>query len=478
MLLIAGILAVEDIVFGVPDFAVAEVGAVNVAETEAIGGNALNGKDSGVGATELGGTGTGLGFSDLEGEIGVDGGDGLADFLHVIKHGSGDADAYRGFGTAVAVEENGNLVEFVFVGFAVGLCAEQTEFLSGEGDEADGALGTDSGGSEQTGSLEHGADTGAAVYGSCANVVSVEVAGDDDIFIGVFGAFDFGYDTVIFNRAEAEMIADVELEHDVATLTGGTLYEGKLVLVELNLGLGGEVVEVGVGVVDEGTVVEGADGGSGSLDKAKNTGIAHLTVEEGRILAESYERSVGVVDVVVARDAAVDCRHRVVVVAGGSTDRVAFGRLVDGEAGALAPEEHPCTLELAFHALKLSLGGGLGEHVADLTAMGAGGVGGCGEVEVIDSVDTVSAAKPCVAVEADRHFTGLFLACGNAPLGVLMQHPVGSVIIGGRADETTTESSGEHVEVVADLRVGGALGYDLFNISVFGRQAGSAHKYA
>ena len=84
MLLIAGILAVEDIVFGMPDFAVAEVGAVNVGQAEIIGGHTLHSKHRGVVAAELRGTLARLGHGHLKGEVGVDARYGLAHLLHVI----------------------------------------------------------------------------------------------------------------------------------------------------------------------------------------------------------------------------------------------------------------------------------------------------------------------------------------------------------------------------------------------------------
>ena len=153
VLLIAGILAVKDVVFGVPDFAVAEVGAVNVGQTEIVCWHSLHGKYRSVVAAELRGAFARLGHGHLEGKIGIDARNGLAYLFHIIGHSCGNGYPHGRLRTAVAVEYQRYLVKLFFVFLAVGLRSEQSEFLGRECHKAYGAPGLRSCGCKQASSI-------------------------------------------------------------------------------------------------------------------------------------------------------------------------------------------------------------------------------------------------------------------------------------------------------------------------------------
>ena len=104
---------VEDVPFGVPDFAVFEVVALRVRFTEGDGRNAVHREVGMVAAAGPGGTRLRLAFplADGEGEVGIDGFQRLADGHIVVVHGFGDGNARGAERSAVTVDVVGDLVE-------------------------------------------------------------------------------------------------------------------------------------------------------------------------------------------------------------------------------------------------------------------------------------------------------------------------------------------------------------------------------
>ena len=164
------------------------------------------------------------------------------------------------------------------------LRAKQTKLLTGESDEDDGTFGLRTGKGDHAGRLHHRADARSAVDTAGRHVKRIQVTAHDHALIRIFATLDCSHHVVVFDRTQLEVVADVELQLEGAAFSDHLLDDVELMLVELNIGHLGQVVEVGLRIVHHLAVVERADGHCGRLDEAQGTRLDHLLVIQSREL--------------------------------------------------------------------------------------------------------------------------------------------------------------------------------------------------
>ncbi len=117
----------------------------------------------------------------------------------------------------------------------------------------------------------------AAVDASSGHVEGVEVRSHDHIFVGMLRALHRGDDVVIGHGSDLEVVADVELQLHAATLLDHLAYAAVLILVEQNVGRGGQAVERNA-LPHHFDVVQRCDGHRGRTNEAQRAGLDHLVV--------------------------------------------------------------------------------------------------------------------------------------------------------------------------------------------------------
>ena len=234
---------------------------------------------------------------------------------------------------------------------------------------------------------------------------------------------------MVFDRTQLEVVADVELQLEGAAFSDHLLDDVELMLVELNIGHLGQVVEVGLRIVHHLAVVERSDGHCGRLDEAQGTRLDHLFVIQSRELLIRKHLVLLAVHVVAAAQLLVLLGDLSVLFLDLRTDGVASCGAVDRPTGVLAGDQYPSPLQGSLDALELLVRARLHHYVSLLHALCTGGVrGGC-EVQR-HAVLAQHPSEPRTTVEAHGHLARLFQVGLDAPTFELPKHPLRCILVG------------------------------------------------
>ena len=251
----------------------------------------------------------------------------------------------------------------------------------------------------------------------------------DHALIRVFATLDGRYHVVIFDRAQLEVVADVKLQLEGAAFSDHLLDDVELMLVELNIGHLGQVVEVGLRIVHHLAVVERADGHCGRLDEAQGTSLNHLLIIQSRELLVRKHLVLLAVHVVAAAHLHVLLGDLGVLLLNLFTDRIASCGAVDRPTGVLAGDQHPSPFQGSLDALELLVRARLHHHMSLLHALCTGGIRRCREVQR-HAVLAQHSSEPRTTVESHGHLARLFQVGLDTPTFELPKHPLRRILIG------------------------------------------------
>jgi hypothetical protein len=361
----------------------------------------------------------------LERPLRIECGQGHGDLLEIDQPRFGDHRAGDGAGAAVPVDHHRDPRGDLGALLEPGLRADQADLFGREEDDDDRPLGPAAGRGDQPDRLHHRGKTRPVVDAPGRGAEAVEMAAEDDVFVGEFRPLEGGDHVMVFDRSHFEPVPDVELELDRLALLGQGLDLLVLVLGQLDVGQDRELVPG----LDE-PVEHRERIGPGGLDRAPGAGL-----DEGRGELGD-ELGVGV-----------------------------FGRAaaaVPGEAGALPGDEDPGALEggevgldlgdsrfdggtFLFDVLGLGVAPRDGERVglqeddrSPLDALRSRGEARGAEVQrLLGRLGHL--AEPGAAVEADRDLAGLIELGLEPPLLELPDRPGGGVGVGVGAGLTAAE---------------------------------------
>ena len=96
---------------------------------------------------------------------------------------------------------------------------DQAGFLGGEEHDDDRALRPAAGGGDEADGFHGRSEARAVVDGPGGGAEAVEVAAQEQVFVGIGRPPEQGDDVVVFDRAHLEPVADVELELDLFALS-------------------------------------------------------------------------------------------------------------------------------------------------------------------------------------------------------------------------------------------------------------------
>ena len=108
------------------------------------------------------------------------------------------------------------------------------------------------------------------------------MAAHNHVLIGEFCSGNHTNYSMVWDRSHAEMVANIELKEKALTFLGHLLNNGKLMLIELDIGHHRQVLESEIHVVF--SVVKRYNGICGRLYNAEDSCLNHFLVEKGGLI--------------------------------------------------------------------------------------------------------------------------------------------------------------------------------------------------
>ena len=259
-----------------------------------------------------------------------------------------------------------------------------------------------------------------------------------NILIGLLRTLDRSDDVVVGHGTHREVVANIELQLNVATLLSELVDALELSLVELDIGNGGQRLEGNLTLVEHLAIVQSADGHCRGLDETQYASLDHLVIEQSGHIVQLLRR-VGVLTVVLC--------NLLVLLNGCLTSLACLHAVLQRPTRRAALHQHPSTLERTLHTVELIACAGLDNDVSALRALRTRGVRWGGEVQGLGEL-AHCATPPATAVEAYGHLANLLQLDLQAPLLELLYHPGLRVVKTCRADQSATEAVTQNVEML------------------------------
>ena len=174
---------------------------------------------------------------------------------------------------------------------------------------------------------------------------------------------------MVFDRSHLEMVADVELEEYIPALADHPLDLLELLLVELDVRHGRKGLECDFRVLHYSLVIKGPDRNGCRLDESEDSCIDHLAIEDAWLSIHRKQRLVCAFCAILHADLAVLGTDFLIFLESCGTFFLTTLGCVDSPSCAWRLEKYPRSLESTFHAVEVSHGARLENHMSSLHAL-------------------------------------------------------------------------------------------------------------
>ena len=133
--------------------------------------------------------------------------------------------------------------------------------------------------------------------------------------------------------------------------------------------------------------------------------------------------------------------------------------MIDRPAHIFSRDQHPRPFQLMSHTFQLSFRCGFYQHMATLQPFGSRSIRRSDKMQIHRLVAPDKASEPWTTVKTYRQLTGFFQMSFDTPTPKFAEHPFGSIIIGIRANGTTSKTISQDIQLMHYTIIGRSYFY-------------------